>query len=403
MKNKIYTFIFLFICSANVSLIGQTITSVQNGNWLTPTVWDCGCIPTPGANIVVNHAINLNTNWAFSTGSLTIGSAGTLTEMGGLRTIAIYGTGSFANTGTVDISKMAAFAGTISNNGSLTVTDSLYINIALINGASGTIVSNNFYSGNHLTNNGNINAVNFLNNGIFENYDQCHFTNFLNNLTGQNSGTIEFYDFYNNDSFANTAQLTGTYDFTNAGDFFNTGNITVAHDFTNGDSINGDAYFNNMGHFLIENDMANMDSLTGSSSGQYCVGQNSANFGVFYGEFDFCDQTPPASSPYIDLISGPVSASITYCATPCNSALADESDITNTVALFPNPASDMITLTSNCSIKQIEIIDISGKLIVKVFPNSIEASVFVNELEKGVYFIKIQTENSIQVKKLQVL
>ncbi len=71
----------------------------------------------------------------------------------------------------------------------------------------------------------------------------------------------------------------------------------------------------------------------------------------------------------------------------------------NYISIFPNPSNGTFTIQNNeLQIKNIEIIDITGKVIHNqqfVVPNS-QFSI----KEKGVYLIKLQTENNIYTQKL---
>ena len=45
---KTNTIAFMIVAMLIVSIAqSQTVTSVANGNFLMPTTWDCGCIPSP--------------------------------------------------------------------------------------------------------------------------------------------------------------------------------------------------------------------------------------------------------------------------------------------------------------------------------------------------------------------
>ena len=75
------------------------------------------------------------------------------------------------------------------------------------------------------------------------------------------------------------------------------------------------------------------------------------------------------------------------------------SEIENTISIYPNPSNGTFTIQNNeLQIKNIQIIDITGKVIHNqqfVVPSS-QFSI----KEKGIYFIKLQTENKILTQKI---
>jgi hypothetical protein len=101
-----------------------------------------------------------------------------------------------------------------------------------------------------------------------------------------------------------------------------------------------------------------------------------------------------------------------YIAELSNSDITGFSDFTGTtneVNIFPNPASDFITI-SNLSEKSgspllLEITDISGKNVYSGYLVSSENSINISEIPSGLYFVKIFSENnqaSPIVRKLMV-
>ena len=78
---------------------------------------------------------------------------------------------------------------------------------------------------------------------------------------------------------------------------------------------------------------------------------------------------------------------------------------TYNISLYPNPAQNQITISSeNIAINKLEIFDITGKLVFK--PSLREAtatwqsqSVNIENLQKGVYFIKINNTETLKFIK----
>jgi hypothetical protein len=79
------------------------------------------------------------------------------------------------------------------------------------------------------------------------------------------------------------------------------------------------------------------------------------------------------------------------------------------IQLFPNPASDKITITSGKTIYSnvnVNIVDVAGRLAQTVSFNNLTANgqqaIDISKLAKGVYFVKIKTANSEMIEKLVV-
>ena len=75
----------------------------------------------------------------------------------------------------------------------------------------------------------------------------------------------------------------------------------------------------------------------------------------------------------------------------------------NDFVLFPNPAKSLITISSNIigTLKvNYEIVDVLGKVILQNENNSSDKFIInINNLNSGIYFLKLQVNNSVAVKK----
>ncbi|WCO01375.1 T9SS type A sorting domain-containing protein [Psychroserpens ponticola] len=74
----------------------------------------------------------------------------------------------------------------------------------------------------------------------------------------------------------------------------------------------------------------------------------------------------------------------------------------NSISLYPNPATNHLTLESKQAIKHISIYDISGRLINEVafIGTKTELTISTEALSAGTYFLKIKTETGDIVKQL---
>lgn len=70
----------------------------------------------------------------------------------------------------------------------------------------------------------------------------------------------------------------------------------------------------------------------------------------------------------------------------------------NNVSIYPNPATTLLNADISFQTQSIKMYDISGKQVVeaKTFP------ININELDNGIYFVQIKSENGIQTNKIIV-
>ena len=74
----------------------------------------------------------------------------------------------------------------------------------------------------------------------------------------------------------------------------------------------------------------------------------------------------------------------------------------NKISVYPNPAQDYIVIANKAkqSVKSIEILDISGKIIKNVIANGAKQTIDIKDLKKGTYFIKFNTDKGVINKKI---
>ena len=84
----------------------------------------------------------------------------------------------------------------------------------------------------------------------------------------------------------------------------------------------------------------------------------------------------------------------------CNLTTKNE-DLINvkpSLKIFPNPANSYIGVVSNYIISEMQMLDISGKVVKFIYTGF--DSIDVSELKKGIYFLKINTEKGHLVEKV---
>ncbi len=69
------------------------------------------------------------------------------------------------------------------------------------------------------------------------------------------------------------------------------------------------------------------------------------------------------------------------------------------IAIFPNPANDILNITSSEEISEIEIVNTLGQVVFRMEVNSDNAVCDVNGLASGVYVVKIQSPDAMVVQK----
>jgi hypothetical protein len=77
----------------------------------------------------------------------------------------------------------------------------------------------------------------------------------------------------------------------------------------------------------------------------------------------------------------------------------------NSIALYPLPASDMLTIklpTIAEVINELKIVNITGQVIKVMHPLAVEVNVDVDNLPSGMYILQIQTNNSSFNEKIVV-
>lgn len=82
-----------------------------------------------------------------------------------------------------------------------------------------------------------------------------------------------------------------------------------------------------------------------------------------------------------------------------NSSLGKEVESSIKVDIYPNPARDLLNISSSNTIKDIEIYNIIGQKLIEKNIQSPNSSIDISKLSKGNYIIKVNTEKGIVNKK----
>ena len=73
-------------------------------------------------------------------------------------------------------------------------------------------------------------------------------------------------------------------------------------------------------------------------------------------------------------------------------------DFTNETVIYPNPATDLVNISTTENVKHVEIFNMQGQL-VKVETGEV-SSISVKELANGMYTMKLTTDNGVSMHKI---
>lgn len=378
----------------------QTITSTQNGNASNPLTWDCFCFPTTDDNIIVNHAVAMDLDWAVTAGgSITVNAGGSLLQSG-LHVLLVDGSGSeYMNAGNSSFNQIAFINGaSAQNTGHFSITEALYVG-----------------PGSSFTNSGLLDQLDSLmTEGTFSSTGSIYTGNLLNTGIMAASGPIEADSVGNTGTYSTTSgylicnafgnsgnyTMSGTgfievnQNWYNSGDFVlgNTNEIIAHVDFFNGDTIDGTATLQNNGSIEVWNDFYNSHSLTGS--GNYCIANETYNIGTMNGTFDFCDNTGGS----IDFNTGAIAGGITFCQPGCSVGLTEFGTVN--VLVYPNPSEGLFTINGVADTTEVAVYSLAGQQISQVFV--MDGTIDLRSLPIGTYFITFVETNNLQPIKIYI-
>lgn len=83
--------------------------------------------------------------------------------------------------------------------------------------------------------------------------------------------------------------------------------------------------------------------------------------------------------------------------------VAVESVEANQTSVYPNPANNVINVTSAANMNSIEVYTIAGQKVADYTVNGTQAAINVNNLSNGMYIMQIASENGISTKKFNVV
>jgi hypothetical protein len=94
------------------------------------------------------------------------------------------------------------------------------------------------------------------------------------------------------------------------------------------------------------------------------------------------------------------SATITQSVSACTGLNNNVASTIGTV-VYPNPNTGLFTIElNNGSVKTIEIMDLTGRIVLTNTSSNDKIDFNISNLANGVYFVKVQSNNSVEVIKI---
>lgn len=128
-------------------------------------------------------------------------------------------------------------------------------------------------------------------------------------------------------------------------------------------------------------------------------------FGNIIDSVEYFDSSPwptaaDGNGSYLQLVStsldNNLASSWVASAAPLSTSAFDSD---SSIILYPNPANNLLTITSQFSINKIEMYNVLGKFVKAIQVNSNEIQTDISEFSTGMYFTKIYTEYGIKTEK----
>ncbi|HNM71238.1 MAG TPA: T9SS type A sorting domain-containing protein, partial [Flavobacteriales bacterium] len=153
----------------------------------------------------------------------------------------------------------------------------------------------------------------------------------------------------------------------------------------------GPAIFTINGTVLVGNDWHNGGQMNGS--GRFCINHNTWNSGALTGTFDFCDLT----GGDVDLNTGTVAGSITYCTTPCDVGTGEGAEEV-LVDIFPDPFSSSANVRTGRYLHNaaITVVDGLGRTVLRMSNiTGRTATLHRDGLPSGPYLLRLTQEGQV--------
>ena len=119
----------------------------------------------------------------------------------------------------------------------------------------------------------------------------------------------------------------------------------------------------------------------------------------FGGNYDFNGILLDSSGTYVQIITNSVGCdSIITLDLIYISGL--ESQLSNKTQIYPNPAKNQVSITSDMVIGQLFLRNLQGEMLKSIFINNNELKLDISELRSGIYILEFSHKNIIWNKKI---
>lgn len=121
---------------------------------------------------------------------------------------------------------------------------------------------------------------------------------------------------------------------------------------------------------------------------------------VFYYDTAPWPTSPDGGGSYLQLIDTALDNNLASSWVASNSLNLIENESDSQIAIYPNPTSDLITITSDNQFSKIEVVDLEGRIILSIEKFTNVISVDLGQCSNGIYFLKIIENNKSISRKI---
>lgn len=112
----------------------------------------------------------------------------------------------------------------------------------------------------------------------------------------------------------------------------------------------------------------------------------------------------PATNGYVLLDVGfetlPNATFLAVVQTPCALLGVNSNRIDTSIRIYPNPLDAFLNINATTKILNTEIVDSSGRIIQTSAQNKNEVVLYIENLQSGMYVLKVTTQNGSYLKKI---
>lgn len=91
-----------------------------------------------------------------------------------------------------------------------------------------------------------------------------------------------------------------------------------------------------------------------------------------------------------------------FCKNVTVTTLSVEDQLREQTKVFPNPATDLVNIQSPVHIKEISLMDITGKVVYEALPNTMNTTIRLDQFPAGIYIVKWLASGNTFVQRIQI-